>query len=64
MDAKSYLKLEGGMNKARNPCGAVRVEHSGVFGVHEHRVEVRDVRNGVRILGESRRSLDQLRGTG
>ena len=44
--------------------GIVRVEHSGVFGVHEHRVEVRDVRNGVRILGESRRSLDQLRGTG
>jgi hypothetical protein len=43
----------------------VRVEYSGVrvrvFWVHEHRVEVRDVRNGVRILGESGRALEQFR---
>ena len=44
--------------------GIVKVEHSGVFGVHERRVEVREVRKGVRILGESRRTLEQLRGMG
>ena len=41
-----------------------RVEYSGVFGVHEHRIEVREVRKGVRILGESRRALEQSSNVG
>ena len=39
--------------------GIVRFEHSGVFGVHEHRLEVRDKRTE-----NSRKGFEQLRGNG